>query len=89
MAKDKDIERVLKALANKRRLMIVRLLKKHKMMNVGDIATEINLSFRATSRHLGVLLSAGILEREQQSLNMFYRIHAGLPEIAGRIISAL
>jgi ArsR family transcriptional regulator len=70
----KDYEKVLKALANRRRLAIVKHLKDKGETSVGDIAEAIRLSFRSTSRHLGVLASADIVEKEQRSLQMFYRL---------------
>jgi len=60
----KDFEKVLKALANRRRLSITRCLKDKGEASVGEIAEEIRLSFRSTSRHLGVLAAADILEKE-------------------------
>ena len=87
--KEKELERSLKALANKRRLIIIRFIKKEKEMSVGDIADEIKLSFNATSKHLGILASANILEKEQRSLQVFYKISDDLPEIVRRIISLL
>ena len=84
-----EMERSLKALANKRRLAILRFIKKEKEATVGSIAEEIHLSFKATSRHLGVLSSADILEKEQRSLRGFYHIADNLPESARRIISLL
>ena len=70
----KEIERVLKAFANKRRLVIVKYLKKNKEAKVGDIANEIKLSFKATSKHLGLLFNADIVEKEQRSLQMWYKL---------------
>lgn len=87
--KEKEIERSLKALANIRRLSIVKYVKKENESNVGDIASEIKLSFAATSRHLNLLAAANILDREQRGLEMFYRISLGLSEPARRIISLL
>ena len=87
--KEKELERSLKALANKRRLIIIRFIKKEKEVSVGDIADEIKLSFNATSKHLGILASANILEKEQRSLQVFYKISDDLPEIVRRIISLL
>ena len=53
--KEKELEWILKALANRRRLGILRVLKQNREATVGDIAAEIRLSFRSTSKHLGVL----------------------------------
>lgn len=48
----KEYERILKALANRRRLAILRHIRREKEARVGDIASAIRLSFKATSRHL-------------------------------------
>ena len=86
---EKDFERIMKALANRRRLAILRFLKTTKDASVGDIADEIKLSFKATSKHLGVLYAAGIVDREQRSLQMFYHLSSDLPLPARVIISLL
>jgi len=70
----KEIEKILKVLANKRRLAIIKYLKKNKEAKVGDIADEINLSFKATSKHLSLLFNANIVGKEQRSLQMWYKI---------------
>ncbi len=85
----KKLERVLKALANKRRLAIVKYLKSEKEAPVGDIAANINLSFTATSKHLGVLLNADIVEKEQRSLQMWYSLSGSLPLVAKYISNSL
>ena len=85
----KNLERTLKALANKRRLAIVKYLKECQSASVGDIAEKIDLSFRATSRHLGVLSSADIVEKEQKSLQMLYWISENQKTVAKQIISSL
>ncbi len=89
---DRDLsglERIIKAFANRRRLGIVRHLKKNKEATVGDIADAIKLSFKATSKHLAILSAAGIVEREQRSLQMFYKNATGLPVSARTVISIL
>ena len=68
------LERILKALANRRRLAIILYLKRVKSASVGDIAEAIDLSFKATSKHLSILLHTDILEKEQRSLLVFYKL---------------
>lgn len=70
----KELERTLKALANKRRLAIIRLLKRNKEASVSEIAETIDLSFRSTSRHLAILFSANIVDKRQQSIEVYYRL---------------
>lgn len=85
----KKIERILKALANRRRLAILKYLRENKEAPVALIAGKINLSFKATSKHLGVLSSADIVERNQRSSQMFYRLSENQDPAARYIISLL
>jgi len=85
----KELERVLKALANRRRLAIIKYLRRNKEATVGEIAEAINLSFKATSKHLGLLASADIVEKEQRSLQMWYRLSASAHSIAKYISNSL
>ena len=87
--KEKEIERILKALANHRRLAIIKFLKKRGEKTVGDIAEEIKLSLKATSKHLGVLYAVNIVEKEQRSLRMFYKLSSSLHHIAKHISNTL
>lgn len=83
----KDAERILKALANRRRLAIVRYLREKHEASVGEIAQAIRLSFRATSKHLIILRSADIVEKEQISLQMLYRLSEDKPKLANQVIA--
>ncbi len=69
-----NIERTLKALANRRRILILQLLNKHKELSVSEIASRIKLSFKATSKHMIIMLRAEIVERKQKSLTMYYSL---------------
>ncbi len=70
----KKLEKLLKAIANRRRVAILAYLKKEREAKVGDIAERIHLSFNATSKHLGVLYAANLVDRDQRSLEMWYRL---------------
>ena len=87
--KEVELERPLKALANRRRLAILKFLRVRREAPVGDIAERIRLSFKSTSKHLAVLAGAGIVDRDQRSLQMFYRISSGAPVPAKAVISLL
>lgn len=65
-------EKVLKALANRRRLAIVQFLHTKDHASVGDIAEHIRLSFAATSRHLRTLAAADLVENEQVNTTVNY-----------------
>jgi DNA-binding transcriptional ArsR family regulator len=86
----KDLEKQLKALANRRRLAILKILKSHKSgASVSQLSREIGLSFRATSRHLGVLLAAEILEKEQSSLNVYYFLPSSVSRVTQKILDLI
>ena len=85
----REFEKMLKALANKRRLAILKFLKKKGEASVQEIAGAITLSFKSTSRHLTLLSSAWILEKEQKSTRVFYRITKDQHPAVSRAISLL
>jgi len=85
----KEIEKQMKALANGRRLAILKYLKKEKGANVGDIAEQIKLSFKATSKHLGILYAVGILEKDQRELSIYYRTARAPHLVAKQILHIL
>ncbi|MFN3301899.1 MAG: ArsR/SmtB family transcription factor [Patescibacteria group bacterium] len=85
----KKLERILKALANGRRLAIIKYLKNHKEASVGEIAEEIRLSFKSTSKHLGILMAADLVDKNQRSLKVFYRLAHDQHPVVQKIISFL
>jgi DNA-binding transcriptional ArsR family regulator len=86
---EKELEQILKALANKRRVAILKYLKRAGSASVGDVASEIKLSFRSTSKHLLILLNADILDKEQTSLTMMYFISKNKHPMVVKLLSIL
>ena len=84
---EKELEKILKALANKRRIAILKFIKKSGRTSVGDIAEAIKLSFKATSKHLMILSNADILEKEQISLTMLYFLPKDHHPIVSKLLS--
>ncbi|MGB7957816.1 MAG: hypothetical protein WCF77_03170 [Minisyncoccia bacterium] len=83
---ERRLEKYLKALANRRRLAILSYLKRAPAVNVGCIAQEIGLSFRATSRHLLLLEGVGILDKTQRNKEVFYGISKKLDDFVHKIL---
>jgi len=83
------LERILKAVANKRRLAILKYLKIAREAPVGDIAGQIKLSLKATSKHLAILDGVDILEKEQRSKQMFYRLAGNQTSLIKHLLSIL
>lgn len=67
-------ERIFKALANRRRLAIVKLLKQHPRVAVGDIASHLKVSMPTASKHLSILAAADIVDYERVSLGIYYSL---------------
>jgi ArsR family transcriptional regulator len=87
--KEKELERVFKAFANRRRIAIVRLLRDRGRSSVGSISSTIKLSFKSTSRHLSILSAADIVGREQTGLTVFYSLSKDESDTISRLISAI
>ena len=86
---ERELEKYFKALANQRRLAIVKYLKRKKEASVGGIAKEIQISLRATSKHLSILFSVDLVEKEQRSLQIFYSLSANQKSIVKTILSII
>lgn len=85
----KEMEKILKVLANRRRLAIISYLRKTKLASVSDIAREIKLSLRSTSRHLAILRSIEVVEYEQAGLTVNYWLSENMLAVVKNILSNL
>lgn len=80
----KDLERCLKALAEKNRLRILKLLQ-HRKMCVCELAQVIGVSQPSISRHLNKLKSAGLIDSEQEGFWTNYYLKVA-DTVYGRIL---
>ena len=87
--KEVELEKIFKALANGRRLAILKYIKKSCTATVGEVARGIKLSFKATSKHLLILSNVGILDKQQVSLAMIYTISKHQHPIVSKLIHML
>ena len=85
----KNFEKILKALANHRRLQALKFIKTNKQASVTNISEHLHLSFKSTSKHLAVLLGANIVEKEQKDLTMLYSIAVPLSKMAKNVIDLI
>ena len=85
----KELEKVLKAFANGRRLAIVKYLKQRPKATVGEIARAIRLSFKSTSRHLTLLAFVEVVERNQVNTQAWYSLKKKQSAAAHSIIAIL
>jgi len=81
-----EAAKVLKLLANERRLLILCRLVIDGEMSVGPLADAVGLSPSALSQHLARMRGEGLLATRRDGQTIFYRI--GDPDI-GRILKLL
>lgn len=65
---------VYRALANERRLRILEILSRESF-NEKEIAKRIDISIPATSRHLRLLILAGLLRSQRQGMEVIFSIN--------------
>jgi DNA-binding transcriptional ArsR family regulator len=65
---------LFQALGDTARQDIIMMLAEHERLNVNAITERMTLSRPAVSHHLKVLLSAGLLLREQESRENYYSL---------------
>lgn len=80
-----DAARLLKALSNSSRLMVLCSLAKGEL-SVGEINARVPLSQSALSQHLGVLRRDGLVNTRRSAQVIYYRLADGP---AGRVIETL
>ena len=85
----RELEQLLKALANRRRLQLMRELKNGRSLSVGDLARTLKLSVAATSKHLRLLARARIVEDEKHGLMVNYTLSPQLPHLARQVVKNL
>ena len=71
-----DASRLLKALANEKRLMLLCLLAEGER-SVGELNTRLDLSQSALSQHLAVLREEGLVQTRREAQNVFYALMPG------------
>jgi len=71
---DKKLMKILKAVANENRFMILKNLRKSKELSVGDLAETIDLPFRTVSGDLSVLRKANLVQTRNHYSKRLYSI---------------
>ena len=82
----KHLEKLFKALANKRRIQIIKFLNENNEMSVSGISERLKLSFKSVSKHLQKLENANLISRTQKSKWGYYKLNNFSPESMERII---
>lgn len=73
-AKAGEVADMLKALGNRRRLMVLCKLVEHGERSVTDLASDVGLSQSALSQHLAKMREEGLVSFRRESQVLWYRI---------------
>lgn len=79
--------KLFKGLGNVSRLRIITLLSKEGPLSVGDIAREIHVSIKGTSKHVLILHALNILDRDGRAGQVFYSLRRDMDPAARSIIN--
>lgn len=71
---------IFKALANINRLKIIKLLSDDQPRHVTEIADELDISLKATSKHLIILQNLDVLDCKGKNNRVFYFLHKDIPK---------
>jgi DNA-binding transcriptional ArsR family regulator len=80
-----EAARLLKALGNEKRLMVLCLLARGER-SVGDLNAQVDLSQSALSQHLAVLRHDGLVRARRETQTIYYSL---APGPAQRVIATL
>lgn len=72
--KDYYVEKILTAISHPNRIKILKLLRKKKVLCGCEILSEIGLEQSNLSRHLSVLVQAGVLISWKEGVKMNYKV---------------
>ena len=79
----------LKIVADINRLGILKFLKKRKEASVGEIADNLKISFKATSKHLLYLVRKGLLMNKKDGPFVLYYISNNLPKLILSVVDLI
>lgn len=71
-----DASRLLKALANEKRLMLLCLMVEGEQ-SVGELNAQVDLSQSALSQHLAVLREDGLVSTRREAQTIYYALASG------------
>jgi len=75
MKKDyRRLERIIKGVANHRRIQILELLEKTPELSLQEISETLNINFKTASEHLRRLAIAGLVRKRSQGASVRHKL---------------
>ena len=69
-----DLERIVKGVANHRRIEILEILVKKPEMSVVEVADKLKLNFKTTSEHIKKMAISGLLMKRSDSKSIRHKL---------------
>ncbi|MCL5004346.1 MAG: winged helix-turn-helix domain-containing protein [Patescibacteria group bacterium] len=69
-----ELERIIKGVANHRRIEILEMLGKKPEMSVAEIAEKVKSNFKTTSDHIRKIAVAGLLMKRSDSKSVRHKL---------------
>jgi len=69
-----DLERIVKGVANHRRIEILEILVKKSEMSVAEVADKLKLNFKTTSEHIRKMAISGLLMKRSDSKSIRHKL---------------
>ena len=69
-----DLERIVKGVANHRRIEILKILVKKPEMSVAEVADKLKLNFKTTSEHIRKMAISGLLMKRSDSKSIRHKL---------------
>lgn len=73
--------KILKALGNEKRLIILHILESNKDLSTVEISQRIKLHFKSTSKHLQKLVEAGLVSQRRDGVFVRHKLKDGTSRI--------
>lgn len=80
---------MLKALANRRRLMMLATVRRRRELHVSALAEQLRLPVKTVSRNLRLLERAGLMQSDQRRGYVFYRLNIDAPSFSAAVIEGI
>jgi len=77
---------VYRGLGNPNRLRILQLLKQREKISVSELAYELDITIKNTSRNLGILLNLDLVEYQGKDDRVYYSINRKLDGYTKKIL---
>ena len=78
---------IFRGLGNPNRLKILRILSRRDKISVSELAAELDITLKNTSRNLGILLNLDLVEFQGKHDRVYYSLNSRLSDDLRKILN--